>query len=73
LDSAGQVWGESLARAGSSFQRRPPSQWEPGEVVRADFEVNLNPATPAGEYTLGVAFPGMPGELLPCGGVEVVG
>jgi hypothetical protein len=72
LDTAGQVWGQSLERAGNSFERRPPSQWAPGEVVRAEFEVNLNPATPAGDYKLGVIIPGDPGEPLPCGAVEII-
>ena len=71
LDDSGQVWGQSLERAGNSFERRPASGWTAGEIVRADFEVNLNPATPPGDYRLSVNLRDDASELLPCGQVEI--
>jgi hypothetical protein len=70
VDAAGQVWGQSLDRAGDAFERWPPSGWQPGEVVRVDHEVNLNPATPPGRYRLVVGQPG--GGQFTCGEVEIV-
>jgi 4-amino-4-deoxy-L-arabinose transferase-like glycosyltransferase len=71
LDRAGQVWGLSLGRAGSSFERHPPTMWKPGQIVRADFDVNVNPITPAGVYRLGVSASGDTGPPLPCGEAEI--
>jgi 4-amino-4-deoxy-L-arabinose transferase-like glycosyltransferase len=52
VDEIGQVWGASLERGNDAFQVYPTTRWLPGQVVRADFDVNLNPVTPAGDYTL---------------------
>ena len=50
----------------------PPSTWQPGETVRDDYDVNLNPGMPAGQYTLEVSLLGASGEELPAiqGGVQ---
>jgi mannosyltransferase len=61
-DDAHQVWGGSLERAGSAMNFYPPSAWQPGEVVRDDYDVNLNPETPDGEYTLEVSVLSASGE-----------
>ena len=52
VDAIGQVWGASLERPNDAFDFYPPRRWQPGQVVRADFDVNLNPATPPGRYML---------------------
>jgi hypothetical protein len=54
-DDAHRVWGGSLERAGSAMHFYPTSGWQPGEIVRDDYDVNLNPQTPDGEYTLEVS------------------
>jgi len=61
-DDAHQVWGGSLERAGSAMHFYPTSGWQPGEIVRDDYDVNLNPQTPDGEYTLGVTLLSVSGE-----------
>jgi hypothetical protein len=71
VDGAGQVWGEGLARAGDAFHVWPISRWLPGEVLRADHDVNLNPITPNGVYQLVIEVPGVP-EKASCGDVEIV-
>jgi 4-amino-4-deoxy-L-arabinose transferase-like glycosyltransferase len=71
-DAAGQVWGQSLERPGSTFERWPPVSWQPGDIVRADHDINLNPATPPGIYRLVVGSPGASGPAASCGEVEIV-
>jgi mannosyltransferase len=71
-DDAHQVWGGSLERATNAMRFYPPTAWQPGEIVRDDYDVNLNPRTPDGEYTLEVSLLDTSGEELPAidGGVE---
>lgn len=68
VDGAGQVWGERLERSGDAIHIWPTSAWVPGEVVRVDYDVNLNPLTPRGTYRLVV---GLDGEQATCGEVAV--
>jgi hypothetical protein len=56
VDDMGQVWGASLERSNDAFDFYPPTRWEPGQLVRSDFDVNLNPLTPPGSYTLVVGL-----------------
>lgn len=56
VDDLGQVWGTSLERPNDAFDFYPPPRWQPGQVVRADFDVNLNPIAPPGRYTLVVGL-----------------
>ncbi|MGQ9502212.1 MAG: glycosyltransferase family 39 protein [Anaerolineae bacterium] len=65
VDGAGQVWGASLKRDQSAFHLYPATHWRADEVVRADFDVNLNPVTPLGEYTLVVGLRDSTGEQVP--------
>jgi mannosyltransferase len=62
IDDLGQVWGVSLERSNDAFDFYPPTRWEPGQVVRSDFDVNLNPTTPPGRYTLVVGLRDASGE-----------
>ena len=52
VDEWGQVWGDRLYRANDVLTRYPSSRWSVGEIIRTDFDVNLNPVTPAGDYRL---------------------
>jgi 4-amino-4-deoxy-L-arabinose transferase-like glycosyltransferase len=55
------VWGASLERSNDALDFFPPTHWSPGQIIRHDVDVNLNPATPPGQYQLVVGFPG-PGQ-----------
>jgi hypothetical protein len=70
VDAAGQVWGERLDRRGDASHIWPTSHWLPGEVVRVDYDVNLNPVTPAGTYRLIVEAPGVAAQAV-CGDVRI--
>jgi hypothetical protein len=65
VDPIGQVWGASLERAQNAFYLYPTVHWRADEVVRADFDVNLNPVTPTGEYLLVVGLRDSAGEQVP--------
>ncbi len=51
-DDSGNVWGSDLPRATDLRAFHPPLKWQPGEIVRWDFDVNLNPDVPPGSYKL---------------------
>jgi hypothetical protein len=70
-DKTGQVWGKQLDRTGNAMHIWPTSRWQPGEVVRADYDVNLNPITPPGEYRIVVSAPGSETEVS-CNDVAVI-
>jgi hypothetical protein len=65
VDDAGQVWGANLERGNDAFDFYPPQRWQPGQVVRTDLDVNLNPVTPAGRYRLVVGLRDGDGAQLP--------
>jgi uncharacterized membrane protein len=65
VDDLGQVWGTSLERPNDSFDFYPPPRWQSGQVVRADFDVNLNPIAPPGRYTLVVGLRDTSGVQVP--------
>jgi hypothetical protein len=69
-DTGGQVWGRHLERSGDAIHMWPTSRWLPGEVVRLDYDVNLNPATPAGRYRVVLDVPQSPDKPV-CGDVTV--
>lgn len=64
-DEWGQVWGDRLEWRGDVFHLYPPAQWQIGELVRHDIDVNLNPATPAGNYRLELHLVGTDGRPWP--------
>ncbi|RMF05270.1 MAG: hypothetical protein D6768_01490, partial [Chloroflexi bacterium] len=66
------IWGAGLERPGDALAFYPPSQWTPGgEIVRQDVDVNLNPATPPGTYTLQVGLAGQD-SAFPLAPVEII-
>lgn len=50
------VWGERLYRDGEPMRRDPPTQWPVGTIGRDEVDVNLNPATPPGDYLIMVGL-----------------
>jgi mannosyltransferase len=65
IDGLGQVWGASLERPNDAFDFYPTPDWQPGQVVRSDFDINLNPTTPPGTYTLVVGLRDATGTQVP--------
>jgi 4-amino-4-deoxy-L-arabinose transferase-like glycosyltransferase len=49
-DDGGGVWGGKLDHPRNTLSFYPPLQWQRGEVIRDDYDINLNPATPSGMY-----------------------
>jgi mannosyltransferase len=56
-DDPGNVWGQSLARSGHSVPAGPD------EIVRLDYDVNLNPEMPPGMYKLVLRVAGPQGHV----------
>ncbi len=56
----------------SAFARLAALPWLPGEVVRVDYDVNLNPVTPAGHRIAFVIDLPQTGRAGGCGEVEIV-
>jgi mannosyltransferase len=66
IDAAHQVWGGALERPTGTMRFYPTSAWQAGEVVRDDYDVNLNRQTPDGTYDLQVSLLSSAGEpMLP--------
>jgi hypothetical protein len=65
------VWGVSLVRENDVLHRYPTSQWAVGETVRVEFDVNLNPITPPGDYAVTLESPGGGNGAVDCGRVDI--
>jgi len=63
------VWGELLSRPNGALERFPTSTWIPGDFMRVEADVNLNPQTPPGTYEAVVGLGQGQGVL--CGPVAV--
>jgi mannosyltransferase len=57
-DDQGGVWGGKLEQSRNVLYYYQPSSWRPGEVVRDDYDINLNPATPTGMYHIRIGVTG---------------
>jgi hypothetical protein len=57
-DDGGGVWGGKLDQGRNVMHYYPPAHWQPGEVVRDDYDINLNPVTPTGPYHIRVGVIG---------------
>lgn len=64
------VWGEVLSRPNSGLERFPTSTWQPDGWMRIEADINLNPQTPPGLYTVVVGL--TEGAEAECGPVEIV-
>ena len=51
-DDHGAVWGGNLSRENDLRRFYPPTAWQPGEVIRWDFDVVVNPEISPGVYKL---------------------
>ncbi|MBN1640642.1 MAG: glycosyltransferase family 39 protein [Anaerolineae bacterium] len=57
-DDQGGVWGGKLDQPRGTLAFYPPVQWTPGTLIRDDYDINLNPATPSGAYHIRVGVRG---------------
>jgi hypothetical protein len=53
-DDNGGVWGGKLDQPRNVVNYYRPEQWQPGEIIRDDYDINLNPITPTGMYHIRV-------------------
>ncbi len=67
-DDSGGVWGGKLEQPRSTLRFYAPTQWQPGEVVRDDYDLNLNPVTPDGTYHIRVGVRSDDGTFWPVSG-----
>jgi hypothetical protein len=69
------VWGDRLYRENEALRRWPTRTWQPGEIIRDEIDINLNPATPSGEYPIMIGLldgASQPvGEKVECGRVII--
>jgi hypothetical protein len=69
------IWGDKLPRATESLRFWPTSTWRPGDYVRDEADINLNPLTPANTYPVVIGLSdanGQPvGNTVECGTVEI--
>lgn len=70
-DGIGQVYGETLARDSGLLTRYPAVSWGEGQIIRAGYDLNLNPSTPAGLYNIEVmVLDPATGAPLPAAGAD---
>lgn len=50
------IWGKRLEREGEMVSHLPTSGWPLDQIVRDEFDVNLNPLIPSGEYLVVVGM-----------------
>ena len=55
------IWGDRLYRDGDAKAKWPTSKWLPGEYVREEIDINLNPVTPTGTYSVYIGLAGPEG------------
>jgi hypothetical protein len=69
------VWGDKLARSTETLRLYPTSKWRPGEFVRDEADINLNPLTPPGTYPIMIGLVDPQGketkEPVQCGSVKI--
>jgi 4-amino-4-deoxy-L-arabinose transferase-like glycosyltransferase len=74
------VWGDRLHRPTEALRLWPTSSWRPGEIVRDELDINLNPLTPPGVYPVvvgaagtsgGAGQPGAAAGAVECGHVTI--
>ncbi len=63
------VWGELLPHARSALDWFPTSTWTPGELMRVEADINLNPETQPADYKVMVGLDQQEQHL--CGAVAV--
>ena len=63
-DEWGQIWGDSLDRPTGAMRFVPQEAWRPGKFIRDDYDINLNPITPPGVYSVWVGLRRPNGSLV---------
>lgn len=56
VDRSFDVWGGNMDRRPDVLDRYPPGDWETDAVIETHFDLNLNPVTPEGTYSLEVSL-----------------
>ncbi|HLU08471.1 MAG TPA: glycosyltransferase family 39 protein, partial [Oceanobacillus sp.] len=70
-DSIGQVYGGAIQRDTDLLANYPLASWLPGQIIRAAYDLNLNPDTPPGTYNIEVmVLDPASGEPLPASGAN---
>ena len=69
-DSIGQTYGAALEREHDLPRRVPVSQWQPGDIWQAAYDLNLNPDTPPGVYNIEVMALDESANPLPANGAD---
>ena len=64
-DNLGQIWGDRLDRPNGAMHMFPPQTWATGQIIRDDYDINLNPVTPTGKYRVEVGLQNSSGQLVP--------
>lgn len=47
-----ELYGAAFTRGTETFIMYPTTSWQPGQIWRTDYDINLNPATPPGQYKI---------------------
>jgi len=50
VDGEGNIWGQKDNPPVDGFY--PSTQWEPGEVIRDQYDLSISPETPPGRYQI---------------------
>jgi hypothetical protein len=58
------AWGVRLYRDNEALRRWPTGTWQPGDIVRDEVDINLNPVTPAREYPVMIGLMDGAGQAL---------
>jgi hypothetical protein len=58
-DDKGGVWGGKLDQPRNVLKYYQPILWQPGQVIRDDYDINLNPITPTGVYHIRIGVKGV--------------
>jgi hypothetical protein len=70
-DGIGQVYGGAIQRDNDLLAKYPLSSWMPGQIVRAAYDLNLNPEMPSGVYNVEVmVLDPVTGGALPADGAD---
>jgi hypothetical protein len=70
-DGIGQVYGGAIQRDNDLPVKYPLASWIPGQIIRAAYDLNLNPETPSGVYNVEVmVLDPATGEPLPASGAD---
>jgi hypothetical protein len=58
------AWGVRLYRDNEALRRWPTGTWQPGDIVRDEVDINLNPVTPVREYPVMIGVMDSAGQAM---------